>query len=358
MRRCARPMPTPRCRCCACRNGGTTSHRPARRSTRLPTAPHPGVLRHRRIEPRRPDAGAARRLGYPRRRQTWRRDARPRTRFYDNLDARTLELALVRPRPQDHALRGDLKVGRYARDAGADHRGHRGRAPGGTGRPHPGIVLGLTEPKARGATNGLRALCEHFGIPTLDARPQYRRPVLRAHQCRASAGARPRPRCRGVARRAPARVVEACSRRSGQGTLPPRSALLSPLASPRSAASSASVMLPYADRLVALRRLVCAALGREPRQEAARARRRSRRSARSTSTASSSSISTARRSTSSPWCGRIAPARGPRVAPDLAKIAGADYLAGHAAGDLVAAQQRAIPEALMAPGPPGAHHRS
>ena len=49
--------------------------------------------------------------------------------------------------------------------------------------------------------------------------------------------------------------------------------------------------------------------------------------------------------------------RGPRVAPDLAKLAGADYLAGHAAGDLVAAQQRAIPEALDRRRPPGAHHR-
>ena len=44
--------------------------------------------------------------------------------------------------------------------------------------------------------------------------------------------------------------------------------------------------------------------------------------------------------------------RGPRVPPDLAKLAGADYLAGHAAGDLVAAQQRAIPEALIAAGRP------
>jgi glucose-6-phosphate isomerase len=44
--------------------------------------------------------------------------------------------------------------------------------------------------------------------------------------------------------------------------------------------------------------------------------------------------------------------RGPRLAPDLAKLAGADYLAGHAAGDLVAAQQRAIPDALIAQGRP------
>jgi len=44
--------------------------------------------------------------------------------------------------------------------------------------------------------------------------------------------------------------------------------------------------------------------------------------------------------------------RGPRVAPDLAGLAGAAYLAGRAAGDLVAAQQRAIPEALIATGRP------
>ena len=44
--------------------------------------------------------------------------------------------------------------------------------------------------------------------------------------------------------------------------------------------------------------------------------------------------------------------RGPRLAPDLAKLVGAEYLAGHAAGDLVAAEQRAIPEALIAHGRP------
>jgi len=43
---------------------------------------------------------------------------------------------------------------------------------------------------------------------------------------------------------------------------------------------------------------------------------------------------------------------GPRVSADLAKIAHAEYLSGHAAGDLVAAQQKAIPEALLAAGRP------
>ena len=83
-----------------------------------------------------------------------------------------------------------------------------------------------------------------------------------------------------------------------------------------------------------------------------RGRRRSRRLALSISTASFSSISTARRSISSPSFASNATGVGPRIAPDLAKAAGADYLAGHAAGDLVAAQQRAIPEALIAAGRP------
>jgi glucose-6-phosphate isomerase len=43
---------------------------------------------------------------------------------------------------------------------------------------------------------------------------------------------------------------------------------------------------------------------------------------------------------------------GPRVGADLAKLAHTEYLAGHAAGDLVAAQQKAIPEALIAAGRP------
>ncbi len=39
---------------------------------------------------------------------------------------------------------------------------------------------------------------------------------------------------------------------------------------------------------------------------------------------------------------------GPQVTADLAKLAHAEYLSGHTTGDLVAAQQKAIPEALIA----------
>jgi len=44
--------------------------------------------------------------------------------------------------------------------------------------------------------------------------------------------------------------------------------------------------------------------------------------------------------------------RGPSISPELAEIAGAPYLAGRTAGDLVAAQGRAKPDALIASGRP------
>jgi glucose-6-phosphate isomerase len=43
---------------------------------------------------------------------------------------------------------------------------------------------------------------------------------------------------------------------------------------------------------------------------------------------------------------------GPRLSPDLATAAGLDYLAGRTAGDLVAAQAVAVPEALLRAGRP------
>ena len=98
-------------------------------------------------------------------------EARPRLRFYDNLDATTLDLAFA-------GL--DLKTTRFVvtsksgvtpetlvqviaaldavREAGLADR-------------IPELFLGLTEPAVSGKANGLRALCEHFNIPVLDHDP-------------------------------------------------------------------------------------------------------------------------------------------------------------------------------------------
>ncbi len=44
----------------------------------------------------------------------------------------------------------------------------------------PELFLAVTEPAAKGESNGLRVLCEHFSIPVLDHDPEYRRPLLGA----------------------------------------------------------------------------------------------------------------------------------------------------------------------------------
>src|SRR5262249_21681412 len=98
-------------------------------------------------------------------------EERPRTRFYDNLDARTLGLALA-------GL--DLKTARFVvisksggtpetlvqiasaieavRGAGLDARIAQ-------------LFLVITEPAVGGKANGLRALADHFAIPVLDHNP-------------------------------------------------------------------------------------------------------------------------------------------------------------------------------------------
>ena len=97
------------------------------------------LLRHRRLEPRRPDAGAARRLEHPgpRRRGAEEPSAHPLLRQprsgHAGIGARHV-------RAGHRALRRHLQVGRHAGDAGADARGNVGGAGGGPGGAHPRAV--------------------------------------------------------------------------------------------------------------------------------------------------------------------------------------------------------------------------
>ena len=97
---------------------------------------------------------------------------RPRTRFYDNLDAVTLQAALGSFDLAAHALRRHLQVGRHAGDAGAGARRTRRRqGRRARGARMPTLFLGITEPAVAGKANGLRALFEAHGIPMLDHHP-------------------------------------------------------------------------------------------------------------------------------------------------------------------------------------------
>ena len=95
------------------------------------------------------------------------RGTRPRTRFYDNLDPRTLERALdgldlpstrfvvtSKSGNTPETLIQAMAAIEAVRSAGLESR-------------IPGLFLGLTEPAAKGESNGLRDLCEQMSIPTL-----------------------------------------------------------------------------------------------------------------------------------------------------------------------------------------------
>ncbi|HXE03327.1 MAG TPA: glucose-6-phosphate isomerase [Methyloceanibacter sp.] len=269
---------------------------------------------------------------------------RPRTRFYDNLDPRTLDRALSsldlgttrfviisKSGNTPETLVQAIAAIEAVRAAGLDAR-------------IPALFLGLTEPRSK-ATNGLRDLCEALSIPTLPHDPN----IGGRFSALTNVGLLP----------ALARGLDVEALRDGAGSVV--SALLgarTPLDfAPAVGAAVAiglakergvkvSVMLPYSDRLSRFAawyvQLWGESLGKQGEG--------------TTPVAALGPVDQhsqlqlyldGARTTVMKCCGS-----GPRVSADLAKIAHAEYLSGHAAGDLVAAQQKAIPEALLAAGRP------
>ena len=278
-------------------------------------------------------------------------ESRPRTRFYDNLDARTLELSLA-------GL--DLKTSRFvviSKSGGTPETlvqvivRHRRRAPGWLGRAHPGAVPRRHRARDERAKNGLRALCEAFSIPTLDHDPN----IGGRFSGLTNVGLLP-----ALARGLDVEALRegARSRDRGHARTPSERGDFAPaigagvavgLAKERGV--RANVMLPYSDRLSRFAawyvQLWGESLGKHGEGTtpvAALGPVDQHSQLQLYLDGAPQHLITVIRER----CDGI----GPRVTPDLAKLAGADYLAGHAAGDLVAAQQRAIPEALIAAGRP------
>jgi glucose-6-phosphate isomerase len=277
-------------------------------------------------------------------------ETRPRVRFYDNLDARTLELALA-------GL--DLKSTRFvviSKSGGTPETLVQTIAAiaavraAGLETEIPNLFLAVTEPEAQGKPNGLRALCRQFGIPTLDHDPQIggRFSVL------TNVGLLP----------ALARGLDVEALRKGAGTViaalleGKQAAQFAPALGAAVAVGLAkergvrvSVMLPYSDRLARFAAWYAQLWGESL----------GKKGEGTTPVAAlgpvdqHSQLQLYLDGTPQHLVTVIREAcagRGPVMASDLTKLAGADYLAGHAAGDLVAAQQRAIPEALTAAGRP------
>ena len=192
-------------------------------------------------------------------------ETRPRTRFYDNLDARTLELSLA-------GL--DLKTSRFiviSKSGGTPETLVQATTAIDAVRKAelaeriPELFLAVTEPATKGARNGLRALCEAFSIPTLDHDPN----IGGRFSGLTNVGLLP-ALARGldaVALREGARsVIESMLNAKNAGGFAPAIGASVAIGLAKERGVRANVMLPYSDRLARFRRLVCPALGREPRQ--------------------------------------------------------------------------------------------
>jgi glucose-6-phosphate isomerase len=276
---------------------------------------------------------------------------RPRTRFYDNLDGHTLASAL-------HSF-DDLGGARFivisksggtpetlvqalAALAAAKESGHEKRIPE--------MFLGVTEPRAKGKPNGLRTLFEQHGIPCLDHHPGMggRFSVLTNVGLLAA-----------IARGLDARAVRAGAKTvvdalmaadSPRGLAPAESAAVA-VALARDKGIRVQVMMPYSDRLgrfaAWFAQLWAESLGKDGQGTAPIA-----------CLGPVDQHSQLQLFMDGPREHLITVVRapsagtGPRIDTGLANAAGVGYLAGRTAGDLVAAQAEALPEALARAGRP------
>jgi len=274
---------------------------------------------------------------------------RPRTGFYDNLDPRTLERALASMDLATTRFVVVSKSGNTPETLVQLIAAIEAVRAAGLGSRVPDLFLGLTEPGSA-ATNGLRDLCEALSIPTLPHEPK----IGGRFSCLTNVGLLP----------ALARNLDVEALRDGAGSVV--KALLDARApqyfAPAVGAAvgiglaeergvKVSVMLPYSDRLSRFAawyvQLWGESLGKNgegttPVAALGPVDQHSQLQL-YLDGAPQHFITVVRENCAG---------SGPRVAPDLAKIARAEYLSGHTAGDLVAAQQKAIPEALLAAGRP------
>jgi glucose-6-phosphate isomerase len=275
---------------------------------------------------------------------------RPRTRFYDNLDAHTLGAALAT---------FDLATARFvvtSKSGGTPETLVQALAAldavkrTGLEQRIPELFLGITEPRLAGKSNGLRQLFEAHGIALLD----HPTGIGGRFSVLTNVGLLP-AMARGLDVRAlragASSVVAAMLSAQAPQDCPAAVGAALAIGMARERGVRAQVMMPYTDRLSRFShwyvQLWAESLGKHgegttplaclgpvdqhsqlqlfmdgPREHL---------------------ITVVRTATAG---------EGPRLSTDLARVAGLDYLGGKTVGDLVAAQAAAVPEALGRAGRP------
>ncbi len=275
---------------------------------------------------------------------------RPRTRFYDNLDPVTLQAALGS---------FDLAATRFiviSKSGGTPETLVQALSAlgavkaAGLERRIPELFLGITEPAAPGKANGLRTLFAGHGIPILDHDPG----IGGRYSVLTNVGLLP-AMSRGLDARAvrggAREVIDALMAAERPADFAPAVGAALAVAMARERGIKALVMMPYADRLGRLgawfAQLWAESLGKGGQGTAPIACLGPVDQHSQLQLFMDGPREYLMTVVRAPTTGL-----GPRIAPELAASAGLDYLAGRTAGDLVAAQAVAVPEALKQAGRP------
>jgi glucose-6-phosphate isomerase len=276
---------------------------------------------------------------------------RPRTRFYDNLDASTLASAMAILDPVTSRFVLVSKSGNTPETlAQAIVALQHIRAAGLIERAGE-MMLGLTEPDPSGRTNGLRRLLAAHGVPVLD----HHTGIGGRYSVLSNVGLLP-ALARGLdvrsLRAGAASVVDAliADRRNPAALAPAVGAALA-VALSEERGVHIQVMMPYADRLQAFARwfvqLWAESLGKAGRGTtpiACLGPLDQHSQLQLFMDGPRHHLATIIRL---PTAGT-----GSRLDADLCRVAGLDVMAGRAVGDLVAAQAVGVPAALTAAGRP------
>ena len=270
---------------------------------------------------------------------------RPRTRFYDNLDARTLGRALASLDLATTRFVVISKSGNTPETLIQTIAAIEAVCAAGLGSRIPEFFLALTEPRSA-ATNGLRDLCEALSIPTLPHDPK----IGGRFSGLTNVGLLP-ALARGLdveaLRKGAHSVIEGLLTVTTPKDFAPALGAAVAVGLAKERGVKVSVMLPYADRLSRFAawyvQLWGESLGKNgegttPVAALGPVDQHSQLQL-YLDGAPQHVITVVREACAG---------TGPQVTADLAKLAHAEYLSGHTAGDLVAAQQKAIPEALIA----------
>jgi glucose-6-phosphate isomerase len=275
---------------------------------------------------------------------------RPRLRFYDNLDARTLERSLSRLDLTTSRFIVVSKSGNTPETLVQAISALQAVQAAGLEERIPELFLALTEPAKPGVNNGLRALCEKFGISALDHDPN----IGGRYSALTNVGLLPALAKNldvEALRRGAGNVVQALLDPSGPSDLAPAIGAALTVAMAKERGIRCTVMLPYSDRLSRFAQwyvqLWAESLGKGGEG--------------TTPLAALGPVD--QHSQLQLWLDGtpqhlvtvIRPdctGQGPSLSPELAATANAPYLANRTVGDLVAAQERAVPEALIEAGRP------